>query len=57
MKKSIFYKVEEVASMLQVNKMTIYRYIKAKRIKALKLGKEIRIESVDLEAFLKSVKN
>ena len=44
MEKPTFYKVEEVADMLQVTKMTIYRYIKAKKIKAYKIGKEIRID-------------
>lgn len=51
-----FYKVEEVAEILQVTKMTIYRYIKAKKIKAYKIGKEIRIDGTDFEAFLESIK-
>ncbi len=56
MKKPIFYKVEQVAGMLQVTKMTIYRYIKAKKIKAYKIGKEIRIDGADFDAFMESIK-
>lgn len=50
------YKVEEIAEILQVTKMTVYRYIKAKKIKAYKIGKEIRIDGADFEAFLESIK-
>lgn len=56
MEKPTFYKVEEVADMLQVTKMTIYRYIKAKKIKAYKIGKEIRIDGSDFQAFMESIK-
>jgi putative molybdopterin biosynthesis protein len=56
MEKPTFYKVEEVAEMLQVTKMTIYRYIKAKKIKAYKIGKEIRIDGSDFQDFMESIK-
>ena len=56
MEKPTFYKVEEVADMLQVTKMTIYRYIKAKKIKAYKIGKEIRIDGWDFQDFMDSIK-
>lgn len=56
MEKPTFYKVEEVADMLQVTKMTIYRYIKAKKIKAYKIGKEIRIYGWDFQDFMESIK-
>ena len=36
-----FYLVEELAKTLRVSNMTIYRYIKAKKIKAYKIGKEL----------------
>jgi excisionase family DNA binding protein len=35
--------------------MTIYRYIKAGRLKAYKLGREFRIEKSEFDAFLKKV--
>lgn len=56
MEKPTFYKVQEVAGMLQVTKMTIYRYIKAKKIKAYKIGKEIRIDGSDFQDFMESIK-
>ena len=47
-----FYTAQELADKLGINIMTIYRYIKAGRIKALKFGKEFRIESAEFESFL-----
>jgi len=55
-KQKEFYKAEELAGMLQVNIMTIYRYIKAGKLQAYKIGKEYRIERKTFEAFLKSVR-
>lgn len=51
-----FYKAEELAELLQVNIMTIYRYIKAGKLQAYKIGKEYRIDKKTLEDFLKSVR-
>jgi len=44
--------VGQVAKRLQFSKMTIYRYIKAGKISAYKIGKEYRIKESDLEKFL-----
>lgn len=35
--------------------MTIYRYIKAGRMKAYKIGREFRIDKVDFQNFLNKV--
>jgi excisionase family DNA binding protein len=51
-----FYKAEDLAEKLKVNIMTIYRYIKAKKLKAYKIGKEFRIDKVEFNRFLNSVK-
>lgn len=51
-----FYKTEELASLLQVNVMTIYRYIKAGKLKAYKIGREFRINKNDFNNFLDKVK-
>ena len=48
-----FYLAEELAEKLRVNIMTIYRYIKAGRINAHKIGKEFRIEKAEFNRFLK----
>ena len=56
MKKDEFYKAEDLAEKLKVNIMTIYRYIKAGKLKAFKFGKEFRIEIKEFENFLKKHK-
>lgn len=56
MKDKEFYKAEDLAKLLEVNIMTIYRYIKAGRLKAYKIGKEFRIDKFEFDRFLNSVK-
>jgi excisionase family DNA binding protein len=51
-----FYTAQEVADMFNYNVMTIYRYIKAGKLKAYKVGKEFRIDKNEFEKFLNSVK-
>lgn len=51
-----FYTAREIADILKVNIMTIYRYIKAGKIKAYKIGKEFRIEKREFDKFLDRVK-
>jgi excisionase family DNA binding protein len=55
--KKEFYKAEDLAEKLDVNIMTIYRYIKAGRLKAYKIGKEYRIDKVEFNNFLSRVQN
>ena len=50
-----FYTPQEVSEMLRVNIMTIYRYIRAGKITAHKIGKDYRIEEKEYERFLKSI--
>lgn len=54
-KEKEFYKAEDLAELLQVNIMTIYRYIKAGRLKAYKIGREYRVDNAEFQAFLKKV--
>lgn len=49
-----FYKAEDLAELLEVNIMTIYRYIKAGRLKAHKIGRDFRIEKSEFNKFLNS---
>ena len=51
-----FYKAEGLAEKLDVNIMTIYRYIKASKLKAYKIGREFRIDKAEFNKFLNSVK-
>ncbi len=53
--KNDFYLVEELANKLRVNPMTIYRYIKAGKLTAYKIGKEYRIDQKEFDTFLKQV--
>jgi excisionase family DNA binding protein len=52
--KDEFYTTEELAEKLKLNIMTIYRYIKAGKLKAHKIGKEFRIGRVEFERFINS---
>ena len=51
-----FYLAEELAKKLRVHIMTIYRYIKAGKLKAYKIGKEFRVDKNEFQAFLKRAK-
>lgn len=51
-----FFTAKELADKLRVNIMTIYRYIKAKKVKAYKIGKEFRIDKKEFKKFLDKVK-
>lgn len=51
-----FYKAEDLAKLLEVNIMTIYRYIKAGRLRAYKIGREFRIDKNEFQYFLKKVR-
>ena len=55
-KQKEFYLVEELAKKLRVSMMTIYRYIKAGKVKAYKIGKEFRIEKGEFNKFLDKTK-
>jgi len=55
-KEQEFYLVSQLANSLQVSEMTIYRYIKAGKITAYKIGKEFRIGKREFNNFLNKVK-
>lgn len=52
MTKPDFYLVEELAEKLRVNKMTVYRWIKAGKLMASKIGKEYRITKAEFERLI-----
>lgn len=52
MKKQGLYTAKELAEKLRVNIMTIYRYIKAGKLKSYKIGKEFRIDKAEFNNFL-----
>ena len=49
-----FYTAKELADMLKVNIMTIYRYIKSGKIALHKIGKDFRIDKSEFTRFLKA---
>jgi len=48
-----YYSIEEVAKMLKVAYLTVYRWVRGKKLVALKAGKQYRINKSDLQDFLK----
>ena len=51
-----FMTVYEIADLLRVEPLTIYRYIRSKKLIAYKLGKEYRVKQEDFEKFLATCK-
>lgn len=47
-----FLTVAEVADLLRVSTMTVYRLIKAGDLRALQVGKSFRVSEDDLDEFL-----
>lgn len=48
-----YYTIEEVAKMLKVAYLTVYRWIQSGKLTAYKAGKQYRIEKIDLDKFMK----
>ena len=46
------YSVDEIADLLKINILTIYKWIKEKKVKAHKIGKRFYIKESDLQALL-----
>lgn len=51
-----FYTIEEVAKLLRVSYLTVFRWIQAGKLSAYKVGKRYRIEISDLNNFLERSK-
>jgi len=51
-----YYTIEEVAKMLKVVYLTVYRWIQSGKLIAYKAGKQYRIKQSDLEKFMKKAK-
>lgn len=49
-----YYTIEEVAKMLKVVYLTVYRWIQDGKLKAYKAGKQYRINKTDLDRFITS---
>lgn len=51
------FSIEQVAEICQVSKRTVRRWIKAKELAAIRLGRQLRIAQKDLERFLREHRN
>ena len=51
-----FYTIEEVAQMLKVAYLTVYRWVRSGKLKAARAGKQYRIRQSDLDNFLTNSK-
>ncbi len=56
MEKESFYTAKELADILKMDIVTIYRKIRAGKLKAYKIGKEFRIEKEEFDKFLEKNK-
>ncbi len=48
-----FYKVEEVANLLRVSKMSVYRMIHAGQLEAVRFGRTFRVPKRAVNEYLK----
>lgn len=53
MKTNESFTTEEIAELLKVSKLTVYDLIKKGELKAFRVGRQMRIDAADLEAFKK----
>jgi len=52
--KARFLTVQEVADMLRVSSMTVYRLIKAGELSAVRVGRSFRVRDTDVDTYLAS---
>ena len=51
------YTLQEVANILRVTRQTIYNYVTAKKLKAVKYGREYRVSEKNLQEFIENGRN
>lgn len=49
-----YFSIEEIAKTLRVAYLTVYRWVRAKKLLAVKAGKQYRIKKEDLDKFIKN---
>ncbi|SDF34815.1 putative molybdopterin biosynthesis protein [Fontibacillus panacisegetis] len=57
MTEPISYTTEEIAKLLKVSKLTVYELIKKGELPSYRVGKQIRVDSTDLEAYKQNARN
>lgn len=53
MKKEQYYSIEEVAKILKVTYLTVYRWVRSGKLLAYKVQKQYRITDNDFKLFMK----
>lgn len=48
-----YFSLDEVAKLLKVSYLTVYRWVQSKKLAAYKAGKQYRIKREDLDKFVK----
>lgn len=56
MTETTYYTIKEVAKLLKVAYLTVYRWIQAGKLTAYQVEKQYRINKTDFEAFVQSYK-
>jgi len=56
MEEEKYYTIEEVAEMLKVVYMTVYRWVRQGKLKAFRVGKKYMIKKSDIEALIEQSK-
>lgn len=51
-----FYTIDEIAELLKISYLTVFRWVKAGKLTAYKVGKQYRIDVQDLNKFLEKSK-
>jgi excisionase family DNA binding protein len=52
--KARFLAVQEVANVMRVSSMTVYRLIKSGELSAVRVGRSFRVSEVDVDRYLSS---
>jgi putative molybdopterin biosynthesis protein len=56
MTNNVSYTIEEIAQILRVSKLTVYDLVKKGELSAYRVGRQMRIDEVDLEAYKEGAK-
>ena len=51
-----FYSLQQIAEKLGMSRMTIYRYVKSKKLPAYQFGRDFRVRQSDLDDFISNQK-
>ncbi|ODA39276.1 helix-turn-helix transcriptional regulator [Desulfosporosinus sp. BG] len=57
MSEDVSYTPEEVAKILNISKYTVYELIKRDELAAYRIGRKVRVDGADIEAFKRNTKN